>query len=77
MGILGGMPTEIILERTSDTSRALWAASWAVEKLAKEITDLTAKDMTAQDVEDLEYFIGLLARRTAVLSGLGSKLNSL
>lgn len=68
------MTNEIILERTSDTARAVWAASWAVEKLAKEITDLSAKDLTQQDIEDLNYFIGLLIRRCATLTGVASKL---
>lgn len=68
MAHTGSMTNEIILDRTSDTSRALWTASWAVEKLAKEITDLAAKDLTRQDVEDIAYFINLLCRRALVLA---------
>lgn len=62
------MTEPIKYDRTSDTARAIWSASWAVEKLAKEITDISARDMTEQDMEDLRYFTALLCRRAVTLS---------
>lgn len=64
------MPEKIIVERNSDTSRALWAASWAIEKLAREIGDVTSKDMTETDLNDVYYFVGILNRRMQNLVSL-------
>lgn len=62
------MTEQIKYDRTSDTSRTIWAAAWAVEKIAKEIVDLSAKDLTEGDFQDLAYFTHILMKRVVVLN---------